>query len=597
MLSKHIAGFLQATMLAACLAFLASRPTCGASAENGSPWTREAIVVWLSRQESLVRSMECTFETNRSPTRPENIPLIDEVCRRLGKKNRYIFTEEGTKTHDAVTRWRRKGVKERWDRFRLAAPGSDVSSEIPFNTLAFDGQIIRSMSFRDEGTAGSIDTIEGAHWHSFTRTDPYSFIYEYGGVPYSTIISRGRDFDISTVVDDGRTLTRVSVGHPDFDWRSFVLLFDQEHRLVERQNIVKLGSDPAPRLYARHVFSDYRKHEDASGETIWFPHRAVYHHYMGNLPDGTPVEYFSEATTIKNTKFNVDLSDDIFVIQFPRGAKIWDGITGFGWIYNLAERAQGEAPGSKPYYGRVLFEDGDPVFVKSEPKAFENHIFLVEEGRIRGRNYALVDDEGYFKVYLSQEQLQRLKSGRDWFRVSIPLDEKRTFRRENVFAYNLLSPDKAKAGIARIPKPLRKPISLVGKPLPELKGPAIGPLSDDADKKMILVCFWDMNQRPSRNCIVQLAGRAGKFEQEGVTVVAVQSSGVDESVLDAWMKKNRIPFPIGLVQSDAEKIRSTWGARSLPWLILTDRRHKVRAEGFGLEELDDKVREVNNVAR
>ena len=111
------------------------------------------------------------------------------------------------------------------------------------------------------------------------------------------------------------------------------------------------------------------------------------------------------------------------------------------------------------------------------------------------------------------------------------------------------------------------------------------------------MCLWDMQQRPSRNCVAKLAARAPELKRKGVTVIGIQVSPVEKSKLDAWVERNRIPFPIGTVQSDAEKIRSTWGARSLPWLILTDRKHNVHAEGFGLEELDEKVRELDNVER
>jgi hypothetical protein len=32
--------------------------------------------------------------------------------------------------------------------------------------------------------------------------------------------------------------------------------------------------------------------------------------------------------------------------------------------------------------------------------------------------------------------------------------------------------------------------------------------------------------------------------------------------------------------------------KSLPWLILTDEQHIVRAEGFNIDELDEKIKEV-----
>jgi len=48
-----------------------------------------------------------------------------------------------------------------------------------------------------------------------------------------------------------------------------------------------------------------------------------------------------------------------------------------------------------------------------------------------------------------------------------------------------------------------------------------------------------------------------------------------------------------MVWADEKETIFAWGVKSLPWLILTDRKHIVRAEGFGLSELDEKLN-VNN---
>jgi len=135
----------------------------------------------------------------------------------------------------------------------------------------------------------------------------------------------------------------------------------------------------------------------------------------------------------------------------------------------------------------------------------------------------------------------------------------------------------------------KRPPSLVGRPLPELKDLQINISPADASNKMILVCFWDMEQRPSRNCIMRLAKQAQQLKQKGVAVVAVQASKVDENALNEWLKKYNISFPVGMIQGDVEKNRFNWGVRSLPWLILTDTEHVVRAEGFGIHELDEKM--------
>jgi hypothetical protein len=139
--------------------------------------------------------------------------------------------------------------------------------------------------------------------------------------------------------------------------------------------------------------------------------------------------------------------------------------------------------------------------------------------------------------------------------------------------------------------------SLLEQPLPGFEHIDVEFTAEQVRDRRILVCLFDMEQRPSRNCVAKLAARVPELKREGVSLMGIQVSPAEKNELDGWVKKNRIPFPIGLVKGNPEKIRSTWGARSLPWLILTDRKHKVHAEGFGLGKLDEKVREVNNVAR
>ena len=135
----------------------------------------------------------------------------------------------------------------------------------------------------------------------------------------------------------------------------------------------------------------------------------------------------------------------------------------------------------------------------------------------------------------------------------------------------------------------RQPPSLLGKPLPDLKGISVVFSPEQHKDKMILVCFWDMNQRPSRNCSSQLAGQAEQLGQKGVAIVAIQASKVDENALDKWVRANDIPFPVGTIRNDDEKTRWAWSVRSLPWLILTDKDHIVRAEGFSLSDLEGKL--------
>ena len=130
---------------------------------------------------------------------------------------------------------------------------------------------------------------------------------------------------------------------------------------------------------------------------------------------------------------------------------------------------------------------------------------------------------------------------------------------------------------------------LQDKPLPDMKQFEVADDPNQTKDKMILVCFFDMNQRPSSNCMRQLSVKAQELTTKGVFVVAVHASNVDDNKLRLWLQKYRISFPAGMIKTDASKTRDDWGISSLPWLILTDKEHIVTAEGFTLAEFDEKL--------
>ena len=141
--------------------------------------------------------------------------------------------------------------------------------------------------------------------------------------------------------------------------------------------------------------------------------------------------------------------------------------------------------------------------------------------------------------------------------------------------------------------PLEFAEALAGKPLPDLRGIGMDAASEPTKDQRILVCFWDFNQRPSRHWVQQLARQAGALQQRGVAVLAAQIGEVESGRLKAWAREQNIPFPIGTSEGDIEKVRFTWAVQSLPWLVLTDARHVVRAEGFDLTEVDDRIKSVD----
>jgi hypothetical protein len=246
---------------------------------------------------------------------------------------------------------------------------------------------------------------------------------------------------------------------------------------------------------------------------------------------------------------------------------------------------------NKLWYGRVLFEDGSPALVKPAPwPGAKTSISLSEDNRLTHLNIAEVDDDGYFRVHFSDEQIQRLQARKAWLYVNIPISEGNN--RETVFPVDLLATEKNNAGAVKIVRPAAKPSSLIGKALPPLDQIGLDAGGGQIKDKIVLVGFFDMNQRPSRYCVLQLAKQAGQLQEKGIMVVAIQASKADEDTLNEWIKKNAIRFPVGMIRTDEDETRFAWGVKSLPWLILTNPDHIVTAEGFGLKELDGKINEA-----
>lgn len=250
------------------------------------------------------------------------------------------------------------------------------------------------------------------------------------------------------------------------------------------------------------------------------------------------------------------------------------------------------AGATKAYYGRVLFDDGTPAAFDPGPwRRAKVHVDVLQGS-------GDVDDKGYFRADLAEKEFDSLVAAEATYGIYCPVPgEEGVSTQVAAFPVKLLSPDKSQAGVVKIFKPTYKPRtepvtapSLKGKLVPTFDGIEIKFDAGQAENRAILVCFFDMNQRPSRHLLSELANRAEDLKGKGLTILAVQSSKIDERALVDWVKKYNIPFPVGMVQDDEEKTRFAWGVKSLPWLILTDRDHVVTAEGFAVTDIGDKLK-------
>ncbi|MCI0381053.1 MAG: hypothetical protein L0215_26005 [Gemmataceae bacterium] len=178
----------------------------------------------------------------------------------------------------------------------------------------------------------SVDTTKSGHWSDSNHVHPFSLVYVYYERPYSEWVHEGVNFTLAREQHHGRSVTRVAVTNPKNPGNTIILFFGRDGRLIERQIIFQLPSEPKPFVCEIHELSDYETFPNPNGEPIWFPRRAVYHYNMGVHPNGTLVEYLTETIHIKDIKFNVEIPDGVFELPIPSDARVWDGVTGLGWL-------------------------------------------------------------------------------------------------------------------------------------------------------------------------------------------------------------------------------------------------------------------------
>jgi hypothetical protein len=118
----------------------------------------------------------------------------------------------------------------------------------------------------------------------------------------------------------------------------------------------------------------------------------------------------------------------------------------------------GEVKVARPpvYYGRILYEDGTAP-VSSTGRNWMSGVSVASPGNIGVPGSPRLDEEGYFAILVSSEQRARLTSRNLGYPIyNGPPTPDANGRRTRVpvaeFPLELLSLDKAKAGVVKIPK-------------------------------------------------------------------------------------------------------------------------------------------------
>jgi hypothetical protein len=206
---------------------------------------------------------------------------------------------------------------------------------------------------------------------------------------------------------------------------------------------------------------------------------------------------------------------------------------------------------------------------------------------------AKTDKQGRFQIRYLTTRIPKRRSGNQQKQEYVPASW--SIRCGKASKSILFKDETGTKDVELILKPdVREAPPLIDRKLPEFKDIKIDFNRERAKGKMILVCFVDMWQRPSRNCIRQLSKKADELKEKGIVVAVIQASKDAEFSLDSWIEKNNVPFPAGMIEGEVEQTRINWGVKSLPWFVLTDTEYVVTAEGFSLGELNEKLGQIGD---
>ncbi len=242
----------------------------------------------------------------------------------------------------------------------------------------------------------------------------------------------------------------------------------------------------------------------------------------------------------------------------------------------------------KFYYGRILFEDGSPPVIVPEP--WPGAKIMVDFSYAGSPQ---INSQGYFKVFFTKEQYEKAKAQKVRKNIYIPnYNEKGSSTARFAFPVALLSQDKTNAGVVKIPRPklpkqqLATAESKIGKAIPGFDNIRFEVFQKNQTKdKPLLVCFWDIDQRPSRQYIRILEKQKDVLQDKNIVVLAVHSGTKQEKEVKKWLKKNGPSLTVGMIEGDHYNTLLAWGAKGLPWLILTDEQHIITNAGFSLDDL------------
>jgi hypothetical protein len=282
-------------------------------------------IVWMDHAAGLAHSARAEFTVTYLPTSEEEMQRISAFCEFRGYDYRasgYHLSERRAERRSYHSRWWREGVKEREVRTNTARPAI-------IETTVFDGQLVRTLDATPGRTRYYVASPE-THWTHKSRVQPFTFAFEYRSSPHGDIVRESPERRVVRRRMHDRGCWEVTAQHPADDRLRLRMVFDDQRRLIEREAILTRSSSfmeldgEEPAVYSRWEFSSFRPYDDGRGHRIWFPTKAMLRFYLGNLPDGSPVQSLAMQIEVNDIQFNVDVPDEMFTLAAPEGVPVQD---------------------------------------------------------------------------------------------------------------------------------------------------------------------------------------------------------------------------------------------------------------------------------
>lgn len=262
-------------------------------------------------------------------------------------------------------------------------------------------------------------------------------------------------------------------------------------------------------------------------------------------------------------------------------------------------------PAYRTYYGKLVFDDGTPAVLpqfRSETNAYVlKHAYVrtlsTDIRTSKTNRNGTVGSDGVFEINLKGNEVEQLKTGNYALNIYVPsADKDGDYVESGTFPFEKLSRNRDTVEVLEVPRPRStgsKVTTLVGQKLPELFMNNLDLSREQVEGKRILVCLFKSIWAEARYGMMVLAEQAEELEKEGVVIVGIHLGNRRETQTREWLIDNNIEFPCGLIEDDKTLYS---GLTDLPRLILTDTNHVVVAEGFGVEKVREKIKDMNSEA-